>query len=98
MNRTRIVSAQTSHKIQRTADGQQLALGPVEIVSHASPKWELSDRLAWALGLKVSPHAKLIAVAIASHTGASSGLAWPGMGPTHRRNGTVPFFCDSRDC
>ena len=43
-------------------------------------KWELSDRLAWALGLKVSSQAKLVAVAIASHAGAASGLAWPGMG------------------
>ena len=45
-----------------------------------TPKWELSDRLAWALGLKVSSHVKLVAVAIASHAGASSGLCWPGMG------------------
>ena len=51
----------------------------VNVPNPDTPKWELSDRLAWALGLKVSPHAKLIAVAIASHTGASSGLCWPGM-------------------
>ena len=42
--------------------------------------WQLSDRLAWAMGLKVAPLTKLVAVAIAQYAGASSGLAWPGMG------------------
>ena len=42
--------------------------------------WKLSDRIAWAMGLKVAPTTKLVAVAIAQRAGASSGLAWPGMG------------------
>ena len=41
--------------------------------------WQLSDRLAWAMGLTVKPSTKLVAVAIASHAGASSGLAWPSL-------------------
>ena len=41
--------------------------------------WQLSDRLAWAMGLKVKPSSKLVAVAIASHAGATSGLAWPSL-------------------
>ena len=41
--------------------------------------WQLSDRLAWAMGLKVKPSSKLVAVAISSHAGASSGLAWPSL-------------------
>ena len=42
--------------------------------------WKLSDRIAWAMALKVAPSTKLVAVAIAQRAGASSGLAWPGMG------------------
>ena len=46
-----------------------------------SPKsgWLLSDRLAWAMALKgVSHNAWAVAVIIAHHAGASTGLAWPG--------------------
>ena len=42
--------------------------------------WKLSDRIAWAMALTVAPSTKLVAVAIAQRAGASSGLAWPGMG------------------
>ena len=42
--------------------------------------WQLSDRLAWALGLSVKPYTKLVAVCIAQHAGSTTGLAWPGMG------------------
>ena len=41
--------------------------------------WPLSDRLTWALALSVRPSTKLVAVAIASHAGASTGLAWPSL-------------------
>ena len=41
--------------------------------------WQLSDRLDWAMGLKgVSHNAWAVAVIIAHHAGASTGLAWPG--------------------
>ena len=48
-------------------------------VSPAKGGWALSARLDWALGLTVKPSTKLVAVAIASHAGASSGLAWPSL-------------------
>ena len=48
-------------------------------VSPPKSGWALSDRLAWAMRLTVKPSTKLVAVAIASHAGASSGLAWPSL-------------------
>ena len=48
-------------------------------VSPPKSGWALSARLGWAMGLTVKPSTKLVAVAIASHAGASSGLAWPSL-------------------
>ena len=48
-------------------------------VPRPSGGWPLSDRLGWALALKVKPSTKLVAVAICSHTGSTSGLAWPSL-------------------
>ena len=52
-----------------------------------SGAWPLSDRLAWAMRLKVKPSTKLVAVAIASHAGASSGLSWPSLGTLSAETG-----------
>ena len=54
--------------------------GPQDVgVSPPKSGWQLSDRLAWAMALKgVSHNAWAVAVTIAHHAGASTGLAWPG--------------------
>ena len=49
--------------------------------------WPLSARLTWALGLTVRPSTKLVAVCIAQHAGASTGLAWPGLGLISKTTG-----------
>ena len=41
--------------------------------------WQLSDRMDWALGLKVRPNTKLVAICIARHANDKTGVAWPGM-------------------
>ena len=48
-------------------------------VSQPKSGWALSSRLDWAMALKgVSHNAWAVAVTIAHHAGASTGLAWPG--------------------
>ena len=48
-------------------------------VHRPSGGWQLSARLDWAMALKgVSHNAWAVAVIIAHHAGASTGLAWPG--------------------
>ena len=49
--------------------------------------WRISDRLEWAMGLKVAPLTKLVAVAIANRASSSSGLCWPGMGTLAKDTG-----------
>ena len=51
--------------------------------------WPLSARLTWALGLTVRPSTKLVAVCIAQHAGASTGLAWPGLGLISKQRGCL---------
>ena len=57
---------------------RQVSIAPKTNPPATPQVWQLSDRLDWAMGLSVSPLAKLVAVAIARRAGRFSGLCWPG--------------------